>query len=336
MSDFITRNKPDWTELELLVQRARRFLRRMSAEELSRIDVLYRRITIHLSQAATRTSDLGLVRYLNDLTAAAHSLIYLPHREPLWKGLPGFVLEGFARAVVRTWRFQAASALLLFGGACVAYVVSLRDPVASYALAMPGDIRLPGATREQLEAVLRSGRDQGGGEKFLFASFLFSHNLKVGLLALATGVLAGVPTMLLMLLNGMYLGAFVAVHVRAGLATEMWAWILPHGITELGAIVLCGGAGLLLGRAVISPGWNTRGESLHQAGQEAGRLCGGVGLMLLAAAAIESYLRQSHLSTEGRLLFAAVSGLFWAAYLLHGALRQRRAEGACNAPPDGL
>ena len=186
----------------------------------------------------------------------------------------------------------------------MAYFVASNDTLAAYALSMPGDSRLPGSTPEQLRSVLKSGREQGTGFKFFFASFLFAHNLKIGLMSLCFGVLAGVPTVYLMLYNGMLLGAFTALHHRAGIYSDYWAWILPHGITEISAIVLCGGVGLLLGKSVLSPGELTRTESLRRAGNEAVPVCLGVAGMLVLAAIIESYLRQSHLSTEARLIFA--------------------------------
>lgn len=337
MSNFISRNKADWDELEALVQKGRGALRRMSVEELSRLDLLYRRTCVHLSQVTTRTTDVRLVTYLNDLTAAAHSLIYLPPRKSLWKGAGTFVAEGFARVVARRCPYHAASALLLLAGALVGYFASLHDPLAAYALMMPGDPRAPGATREQLLEVLRSGRDTESGGKFFFASFLFSHNLKVGIMSMTLGVLAGVFTVILIVYNGMVLGSFVAIHARAGIHAELWAWILPHGITELGALVLFGGIGLLLGRAVVSPSLVSRAESLRRAGIDAGQTCLGAGGMLVLAAIVESYLRQSHLSTVARLIFAGNSALFWALFVAFGFVRERNASsrtlpGAAGAP----
>ncbi|NQT38917.1 MAG: stage II sporulation protein M [Planctomycetes bacterium] len=323
MSDFIIRHKPDWDELEALVKKARRSIRSMAVEDLSRLDVLYRRTTVHLSQAATRTTDEKLIWYLNGLTAAAHALIYLPPRQSAWAGAGRFVAEGFPRLVARCWRFHAVSAALLLGGGLLAYLVSMQDASAAYALLPPGDVRQPGSTREQLLEVLRSGRETQGGEKFLFASFLFSHNLKVGLLAMTTGVLAAVPTTLLMVYNGMMLGAFAAIHHKAGIYAEFWAWILPHGITELTAIVLCGGMGLRLGQAVIAPGLQTRIESMKQAGIETAQTCLGVAAMLVLAALLESYLRQSHLATGPRLAIAAATAVFWALVFIYGMVRER-------------
>ena len=154
---------------------------------------------------------------------------------------------------------------------------------------MPGDPRAPGASRDQLLEVLRHGRDTKDGEKFLFASFLYNHNLRVGIFAMGLGVLAAVPTMILMIYNGMILGAFAAIHHRAGIDAEMWAWILPHGVTELGAIILFGGTGLVLGHAVVSPGLKTRTESIKDAGIDAALTCLGAGAMLFLAALLESY-----------------------------------------------
>jgi uncharacterized membrane protein SpoIIM required for sporulation len=332
MSNFVARNKPDWDELEALVKRARRSLRSLTPEELSRLDVLYRRTTVHLSQVATRTRDARLTAYLNDLTAAAHSLIYLPPRQSVWKGAWTFVVEGFARLIARQWRFHAASAGLVIGGALLGYFASMNDLLAAYALMMPGDVRSPGATREQLLEVLRHGRDTGSGEKFLFASFLFSHNLKVGITAMALGPLAGVLTTILMLYNGMILGAFVAIHHRAGIHAELWAWILPHGITELGAIILFGGIGLLFARAVVSPGLQSRAESLKSTGVDAGQTCLGAGGMLVLAAIAESYLRQSHLSTAARLVFAGGSALFWTLFIIYGFVRERACRESAVGP----
>jgi uncharacterized membrane protein SpoIIM required for sporulation len=329
MSTFVGRYKKDWQELESLLKYARKSVRRLSPEERQRLDVLYRRTTIHLARVSTLTRDRQLTAYLNGLTAGAHSLIYLPPRKGAFEGAFRFLHEGFARVIVRNWRQHFTSLAIVVFGAALGYWAAVSDPMAAHAMWPAEDTRQPGSTPDQLLTVLRANRDQGGGTKFLFASFLFQHNLKVALLAMATGVLAAVPTIFLMLLNGMLLGVFVAIHHQAGITSEMWAWILPHGITEIGAIVLCGGIGLMLGRAIVRPGKHSRKQALLLAGREAALMAIGAGLMLVAAAIIESYVRQSHWSTATRLLFAAGTALFWTLYISWGAIRER----AANRPP---
>jgi uncharacterized membrane protein SpoIIM required for sporulation len=325
MRSPILKHKQEWEELERLVRRARRSIRSLTAEELSRLDVLYRRTCIHLAQVSTRSRDAQLLRYLNDLTASAHSVIYVPARGRVFDNVGAFFTDGFARAVARTGRYHAAAALLMLVGALLAYFAVQQDSTAAYALMPEGEFRLPGATREQLLEVLRHGRDQGHGEKVFFSSFLFQNNLQVGFLTLATGVLAAIPSVFLILYNGMILGAFTAIHHGNGIYAEYWAWMLPHGVTELTAVTLCGGIGLMLGRAVVSPGMMTRSESLRRAGIEAVRVTLGVAAMLVFAAVVESFLRQSRLATAPRLIFAAATLVFWASYFVRGAIRERMA-----------
>ena len=74
MSSFITRNKPDWDELDALIKRARKSIKRLTPDELSRLDVLYRRAKVPLAQVRSRTSDPNPTDTLNGLTSAAHSL----------------------------------------------------------------------------------------------------------------------------------------------------------------------------------------------------------------------------------------------------------------------
>src|SRR6185503_9954713 len=120
---------------------------------------------------------------------------------------------------------------------------------------------------------------------------------------------------------------------QAGIDAEMWAWILPHGITELGAITLCGGVGLMLGQAVVSPGTLTRTQSLLKTGREAGIICIGAAGMLVAAAFIESYIRQSSWSTAARFVFAGSTAFFWITYLVLGYVRNRTQQDAVGSQP---
>lgn len=324
MSTFVTRNKQDWEELEQLVQRAHRWTKSLSSAERERLDELYRRTTVHLARVSSRTTDRVLLEYLNRLTAAAHSVIYLPPRASMFERLGRFFAEGFPSSIGQHWRPHLLSALLVICGALVGYFSATADPLLAHALWPSYDPRQPGSTPEQLLTYLHGGRGGPGGQKFLFASFLFQHNLKVSILAMATGVLAAVPTVFLMLFNGMLLGVFAAIHYQAGIRAELWAWLLPHGITELGAIILCGGIGLMLGNAVVRPGESTRTASLLRVGREAAPMGAGAAMMLVLAAIIESYIRQSYWSTSTRLLFAAGTGIFWMLYVAWGVLLEHR------------
>ena len=318
--------KPVWDELAQLIKRAQgRGLRSMNAEEVARLDRLYRLTTIHLGQLQTRSRNTTLIQNLNRLVAKAHSLIYVAPRQSLLMRIVHFYCTGFSRAVVRTGRYHLLALILTIAGGVAGYYIAQTDDFAAYALMMGDTMRQPGSSQEQLEAVLRSGRDRGEGDKFAFMATLLTHNTKVGFTAFTSGVMAGIPTLFVILFNGALLGAYTAVHVRHDAAAEWWAWILPHGVTEIGAIVLCGGAGFLLGMAVLRPGYRTRRESLAAAGREGVCIAMGVVPMFIAAGFIESFVRQSHWTTESRYLFAAMTALFWIGYFTLGYLIEREA-----------
>jgi uncharacterized membrane protein SpoIIM required for sporulation len=341
MSEHVYLQKVQQTaaELDALLHKARgRGPRGLSSAELARLDELYRLSTIHLAQVRARTRNEPLVQSLNRLIARAHSFIYItPKDNPLTR-IVRFYAIGFPRAVARTGAFHAASAAIFFFSAFIGYYAVDAHLEAAYAImgGPPQEIRLPGTTREQLEWVLRSGRDQAAGEKLLFASFLLTHNTKVGFTAFALGIMAGIPTVFLLLVNGALMGVFAHIHHEKGIVAEMWAWLLPHGVTEIGAIILCGGAGLMLGMAILRPGHQTRARSLVIAGREAARLVMGVVPMFIAAGFIESFLRQSHMSTTSRLVFAAASAVFWAIYIGAGWVVERNAGAKTSAAAPAL
>ena len=91
-----------------------------------------------------------------------------------------------------------------------------------------------------------------------FAASLFSHNARIGILAFALGFVAGLPTLFLLFYNGLVLGAFAALYHARGLGVDIWGWLLPHGVTELLAVVLCGAAGFLLAHGLVFPGARPR------------------------------------------------------------------------------
>ncbi|TVM19857.1 hypothetical protein DPQ33_01085 [Oceanidesulfovibrio indonesiensis] len=324
-AESLLRNKAEWQALETLVKKAqKKGPARMNADELSRLDVLYRRTTTLLARVSTRTEDPALVAYLNDLAAAAHGVIYAPPRRRPLAGVLFFIATGFPRAVARSWVFHLVSAALLIAGGVFGYHASRADTMAAYAILPAQETRLPGTPRQELIDALRSGRDVGGEQKVFFASFLFRHNLTVGMLSFAVGILAGIPTILLILYNGMIIGAFSYVHISQGIRMEYWAWILPHGVPELTAIVLCGGAGLALGAAVVNPGNESRMARITAAGKEAANILLGVGLLLFLAAIIESFLRQSNMETWARLAFAGSAAVLMAGWFAMGFVLERR------------
>ena len=105
------------------------------------------------------------------------------------------------------------------------------------------------------------------------------------------------------------LGAFGALFAMRGLGVEFWGWVLPHGITELFAVILCGGAGLVLGQALVFPGTHARLDNLAIKGREAGVIALGCVAMFFVAGLLEGFFRQIVNDTFVRYVVAGVSAL---------------------------
>ncbi len=288
-----------------------RRLRQLSFDELRRLARLYRGESARLARLRARGGDPDEIGRRNALCVRAHGLLYSargrgrPGRAP-WRSVGDELAAG--RPYVRI-------AWLLMGiGALVGFSLVRLDPAALYAL-MPTGL---GYDAAQIDALYRSSaaRDlffereaTAPAQNALFGSALFSHNTRVGLLAFASGALAGVPTLLLQFYNGIMVGSISAIFLHGEQALLYLAWILPHAVPELTAITLCAAAGLTLGHAVAAPGRRRRSEALRRAGTTALALFGASVPLFFAAAWIESFVRESALDTTPRLAVAAAAAL---------------------------
>lgn len=317
-SELPTTREEVWTRLERLLDRATsQGMAALSDRQVEELGKLYRASASHLALLRGFGASSGRLERVNRLVSRAHSTVYgRPKKHSFWRSVSLLVL-----AIPVTVRKTALYHLVAFGilllGAVYGYLGAAADPEWALEFAAPGDTRTPYASRAELLEMLRHGREGelGASEKTAFASFLWTHNTRIAILAFFLGVLCAVPTALLVLMNGVMLGVYTRVHHSHDLASEWWAWILPHGVTELGAVCLLAGGGLWIGRLVISPGPGSRLQAFRSARGDMARLLLFAFPMLLIAALIESFLRQSALPDPPRYGFAVLTAVLWGAYL---------------------
>src|SRR5437667_5169432 len=140
--------------------------------------------------------------------------------------------------------------------------------------------------------------------------------LSVSFAAFAMGISAGIGTIWMMIINGMLIGVIGAATWQAGMALQLWSFVAPHGVLELPAIFIAGGAGLEIARGMLFPGLLPRRESLAQAGGRAARLVLGIVPMLIVAGIIEGFVSPSGIAKPLKLLLAAVLFGALTAYLV--------------------
>jgi uncharacterized membrane protein SpoIIM required for sporulation len=315
-AQFRKEREASWRELEQLLDRIDKVgLARLSAADLNRLPVLYRGAVSSLSVAQAISLDKNLLDYLFALVGRAYVLVYASKRR-----VGAAVVEFFRRGFPQTFRryilHVAAAILVMAAGTVAGYRMTAADPERYYSFVdaeMAGG-RTPAASTEELRRVLYDSGDKGWLPAF--ATFLFTHNSKIAMLCFALGFAAGLPVFYLLFTNGLLLGAMAALYGSRGLGFEFWGWVMPHGVTELGAVCLCGAAGFALGGALVFPGRHTRLQNLAKVGREVATLAIGAVAMLLVAGLLEGFFRQLVTDLVVRWAVVGLSLVFWTWYFL--------------------
>jgi uncharacterized membrane protein SpoIIM required for sporulation len=315
---FRREREAGWLALETLAEKiGKRGLRSLTADELASLPMLYRGAVSSLSVARAIALDRHLLLYLEDLALRGFLLVYGPRRS--WRaGVLHFFRTGFPQAA-RTARWHILAALLcILCGAIAGFMLAQADEAWISTLIPAGMAhgRGPASTRDSLLANELFAPWPGWQDSFVvFASFLFQHNTVVGILCFGLGAAAGIPTAALLIYQGLSFGAFLELHASRGLLFDCLGWVSIHGITEFGAIALCGAGGFFMAEKMMMPGRYSRAESLAMHGQTASRLAVGAMLLFMLAAILEGGLRQLVASTPWRFVIGIGVGAAWITYL---------------------
>jgi len=142
--------------------------------------------------------------------------------------------------------------------------------------------------------------------KPLASSGIMTNNLSVAFSTFALGITGGIGTIWMLAFNGALIGVIGAATWKAGMALQLWSFIAPHGVLELPAIFISGGAGVEIARGLLFPGFLPRRLSLAQAGGRGARLLLGTIPMLVIAGVIEGFFSPSSAPIKMKFLLAAV------------------------------
>lgn len=272
----------------------------LSDDQIGRLGASYRTVVSDLSYARSLGASEGLLHYLNDLAARAHGVLYAPRSTRL-AGMRSFIYRDFPALFRRTAAYTLVAAIIfMLGWTLSATSPEVRD------MMMPGEITKP----------VDGGKSPlAGVDSSLLSTYIMTNNITVGILAFAGGVTAGAYTVWELAKNGLVIGAVVSKAAPMIGYADFWALILPHGVIELMAIFICGGAGLLLGSAIIAPGNLRRVDAIRLAGPTALRLFAGAVIFFVIAGIIEGFITPSGLSNAFKLWFAALTAAGVLVYL---------------------
>lgn len=313
---FRLEREADWKRLDEIITRMESGrLRKLPDQDVLELPALYRMAASSLAIARETSLDAATLAYLETLVQRAWFQVYGP-RTSLIGWLRRFLGGGWSASVREIWLDICIALAAMVAGTITGWLLVASDTEWYHALvpAGMGDGRVPGATREALLQSL-AGEKSGDGLS-VFAAYLFSNNAQVSILAFALGFAFGVPSILLLIHNMALLGAMLWLYHQAGLTVEFVGWLSVHGTTELFAILLAGGAGIHVGRAMAFPGRRAVLSAAAESGRRAAQVMAGVVLMLIAAALLEGFARQLVHDTAGRYGIGGFMLLLWLSYFI--------------------
>jgi len=307
---FITNRKTAWQRLEdLLKLLDTASLGRLNKDEVRELGRIYRRTASDLAIARAESRDPRLVNYLNSLVIRAHGRIYRADAQG-GKRVRLFFTRELPQTFRRTWRYTLLAFLVFTTFGILSYVATHYDPEFSELVGVNPTFRETFIeTKTPWWEDLNESNQEG-------ASFIMTNNILVTIYTFAFGGLCGIGTLFYLAFNGANIASVLALTYRAGFGNDLVTFMAAHGVVELSCIFIAGGAGLLIGSAILMPGDLTRADALRTRGMEAVRLMMGVALLLVVAGIIEGFVSPAPIDPRIKYSVAAISGVALYSYLL--------------------
>lgn len=327
---FESARSPDWADYRAqlaALEAGRR--RRPPPRDLGRFPGLYRRLCADYALARARGYSPGLIGELHDLVRRGYRQLYR-HRPALLRPALGFMAAAFPRTLRRhsvlLWLAVALFFLPMLGMGIACY----RDAETIYSV-------MDAARAAELEALYdpanrTPGRsaERAGDTDFMMFGYYIANNVGIAFRTFASGLILGLGSALILLINGLFIGAAAGHLTRLDFGSTFWTFVVGHSAYELTAIAVSGAAGLLLGKALIAPGRRTRLAALRANARDAATLAGGAALMLVLAAAVEAFWSGG--GAPAPVKYAA-GALGWLLVVLYLSLAGRGAAPDADADP---
>ncbi len=312
-----------------LCTKARRSgVRSLTAEEAAALPRLYRYAATQLAHVETSGRDPEAARALRAHMARGHVLIFEGldrDPSPLVERVWNYFLREVPRTIRDEWRAIAIAFAIVYGLALISYFAVRADLDLAWSLLSP----------EMVAGEIRQLQETPAGEPFrgnftfglgtapIASGWIMSHNMQVGALFFASGLIPPLFAYLLAV-NGLMLGTYTAVAAHWGRGLDISSILWCHGVLEIQAFVLAGAAGLVLARGIAFPGPWSRRHALRLGARTSWRLLAPVFPILFFAGLIEGFV-SPNAPTNVRLLVAVTTGVLLFAWALLGG-REAHAE----------
>ncbi len=275
---FLKENKDKWEEFESMIDSK-------ETPDPDQLAGLYIQTMDDLSYARTFYPSSKTTRYLNQLSAKIHRIIYRNKKEDSSR-LKKFILIELPLILARSRREIIISFIVTLFGVFIGGMSTAFDD--GFVRLIMGDAYV-NMTIENIKnndpmAVYKKANEI---EMFLGITL---NNVRVSFYAFAFGVFFSVGAGYILFSNGVMLGAFFYFFIQRGLFYESFRTVWIHGALEISAIVIAGAAGMVIGNSILFPGTFKRRDSFRFGAKNGVKIVFGLIPIFIVAGFLEGFV----------------------------------------------
>jgi uncharacterized membrane protein SpoIIM required for sporulation len=310
---FIKQNKYKWDEFEHL-------LKDSSAISADKLAEIYIKIMDDLAFSRTHFGEGNLTNYLNTMASSMHFLIYKNKKEDSGRLISFWKFE-LPLVMSQSMRYMFISFLIFTISGIIGAVSAAHDD--TFVRLIMGDAYV----NETLANIEKGDpmavyKQMGQTEMFLGITF---NNVRVSFFVFIAGIFTSLATGYLLFYNGIMLGAFQYFFFQKGLLITSALTIWIHGTLEISAIIIAGGAGIIMGNGVLFPGTYTRTQSLRFAARKGLKIIIGLVPVFFIAGFLEGFItRMTAMPDLIKIAIILGSGFFIMIYFIFIPLNIRK------------
>lgn len=275
---FIRKNIEKWRKMEDVTS---------SLESLSpdAIADAYQEVSADLAFAQTHYPESEIVPYLNAMALKLHNKIY-GYRQQRLNRIWHFWSHEIPHEMYCHRRLMLLSLIIFVVSVIIGVVSTIGNPD------FPRDILGNYYVNNSLRNI-ESGNPMGvygSNSPHTLMYQITLNNIGVSFMAFIGGLLTCYCTGFLILRNGVMLGCFMTFFYQHHVLKDCLLAVWMHGVFEISAIIVAGGAGLILGCGWLFPGSLPRGTSFRLAARSGTKIVVGLIPMFFVAGFIESFV----------------------------------------------
>lgn len=277
-TEFINQNKDKWEELELLLQQ--------DNKDANTLHKLFVKVSSDLSYARTYYPNRSVRLYLNNLTQDVFNLLGRPQKAKGFSQVVHFFTKILPLEVYRSRRAFLVSFLVFSLSLLIGVLSSSQNPEFATIILGKQYIEMTDKNIEK-DDPMAVYKDERKLDMFFGITY---NNIRVAFLAFVVGLFGSIGTILILMMNGIMVGAFQYYFYSKGYFLTSFLTIWIHGTIEISAIIIAGAAGIILGNGLLFPKTYSRSSALQISSRRAIRILLGTVPLFIIAGLLEAFV----------------------------------------------